>query len=531
MLSDHSVRLSYLITCALVSFLVYKFIVHPGFISPLARIPAAHWSSPFCPLWSWYIKLYELENTTVWTLHQTKGSIVRIGPTELSVNCYEGGIKTIYGAGFDKPDWYFNRFSNYGVDTMFTMKHSKPHAVRKRMLSHVYSKSTVLASPNFRNHAKHVLFDRLLPLWSKHADERVPLDVYPLNFASAMDMFMGYQYGSKTGSNLIQDVEKRDSFLDNFFRPRSTIFWTTEIPRINFWIERFSLKGLDNSSSVAIKAIEDWNLGLLDRAEETILNAIQGGIEDEDRPVVYETLRQKISELSLPQDKRSRLTDDKRIVVASDMLDHLAAAHETSGDTLTYLFYELSQNLELQSRLRAELLSLPNSLTFTFSVPISTVKPPDPKALDALPMLDAIIHETLRRWPSVPGAQPRVTPSPACTLAGYKNIPAGTRVQSYAYCLHRNADVFPDPETWRPERWLNASPTQLADMRRWFWAFSSGGRMCIGSNIAMFSMKHIVAALYTNFRTEIYEAGDMTQGDGFFGGPRGKKLMLKVERA
>jgi len=44
------------------------------------------------------------------------------------------------------------------------------------------------------------------------------------------------------------------------------------------------------------------------------------------------------------------------------------------------------------------------------------------------------------------------------------------------FSLHRNPDVFKDPLDFNPDRWLDAS----VEMKKWFWAFSSGGRMCIG---------------------------------------------------
>lgn len=174
----------------------------------------------------------------------------------------------------------------------------------------------------------------------------------------------------------------------------------------------------------------------------------------------------------------------RRLEIASDMLCHSAAAIETSGDTLTYLYYELSLRPALQAQLRAELLTLANPPLYPLPEGQEIVLP-DFKTVDNLPLLDAVLQETLRIWTAVPGGQPRVTPSPSCTLVGYSGIPAGVRVQASAYALHRNPEVFPDPEEWKPERWLDAEPKQLAEMKRWFWAFSSGGRMCIGSNIAI----------------------------------------------
>lgn len=94
--------------------------------------------------------------------------------------------------------------------------------------------------------------------------------------------------------------------------------------------------------------------------------------------------------------------------------------------------------------------------------------------------------ETLRLHAPIPGIQPRVTPYPTTSLCGYDNIPPNTRVNAQAYSLHRNPEVFPEPETWQPKRWLKPHDSpEMEEMRRWFWAFGSGGRMCVGSNLAV----------------------------------------------
>lgn len=71
---------------------------------------------------------------------------------------------------------------------------------------------------------------------------------------------------------------------------------------------------------------------------------------------------------------------------------------------------------------------------------------------------------------------------------------------------------------------------QRRERDRWFWAFSSGGRMCIGSNFAMHEIKLVVAAVYSNFRTYIVDDEGIEQTDGYTCGPKGNKLFLRFER-
>ena len=107
------VLLSTLVTALLVILFIYQYIIYPAFLSPLSRIPAATWTAKISPLWLHWIRYRNVENQTILKLHQAYGPIVQIGPNELSVNCYDGGIKTIYGSGFPKHDFYRRRFTNY----------------------------------------------------------------------------------------------------------------------------------------------------------------------------------------------------------------------------------------------------------------------------------------------------------------------------------------------------------------------------------------------------------------------------------
>lgn len=92
--------------------LAYHFYVYPALISPLSKIPNAHWSVPITPLWILHKRFKKRENGALEDAHKRLGPFVRTAPNELSVDSLDG-VRTIYQGGFEKADWY-EIFDNYG---------------------------------------------------------------------------------------------------------------------------------------------------------------------------------------------------------------------------------------------------------------------------------------------------------------------------------------------------------------------------------------------------------------------------------
>lgn len=349
------------------------------------------------------------------------------------------------------------------------------------MISNTFSKSFILASANARASVRNVLFGRLLPLLHKAALSNEPVEVLDLAYSYSMDSFIHWQFGRTLASNLIENKEERNMYLKGFFGPIKYTFWTYEFPNIPRLLSKIGIRIIPEHVAPAWKNLEDWNLKKCDSAQELV----SGGqnLQAEDQPEVF---AQAYKTMTKGEDEASmsiKSSYPQRLQIASDMFAHNSAAHETSGNTLTFALYQLSLQPALQRRLHKELMTLDPQLRY--NPESNLVELPAPKDTDALPLLHAVIMETLRLHPSVPGRQPRKTPK-ICSLGGFDNIPPNVTVQCYATVLHRTPSVFPDPETWNPERWITASPSELAEMRRWFWAFGSGGRMCIGANFAYF---------------------------------------------
>ena len=115
------ISLSLLLVAVVLLLCVYKYLVHPSLVSPLSKIPNAHITSSFSPAWILWTRYKSIENRTLHQLHKKLGPVIRLGPKEISVNCVDEGIRTIYSGGFEKNDWYSNLFENYGYSSSLSL--------------------------------------------------------------------------------------------------------------------------------------------------------------------------------------------------------------------------------------------------------------------------------------------------------------------------------------------------------------------------------------------------------------------------
>ncbi|KAM0329799.1 hypothetical protein ACHAQA_003963 [Verticillium albo-atrum] len=166
-------------------------------------------------------------------------------------------------------------------------------------------------------------------------------------------------------------------------------------------------------------------------------------------------------------DRPDGLNDNQ---MASECADHFLAGIDTTSDTLMFLVWALSlpENEQYQAKLRDEVLSLPKDALNEHGYPKAD-------AADRCTYLQAVIKETLRLYAPLPSTEPRSVGAES-VVDGY-SIPADTVVGMSPYIIHRNPEVFKNPLVFNPDRWLGPDAVEL---NRHFWAFSSGGRMCIG---------------------------------------------------
>ncbi|KAI1341772.1 cytochrome P450 [Xylariaceae sp. FL0016] len=456
--------------------------------SPLRQVPGPKSFG----LTKWRLALADWQGTRttlIHDLHTRYGTAVRIGPNEVSFSSLSA-LRTIYGAGagFERTDFY-RMFDVYGRQNLFTFGSAKAHGDRKKVLAHDYSKSAILAPGGV---AKKVVETNVQGFLEMLERERgVVEEVFKSLHWYSLDSITGFLYGDIGGTRALQSDGRSRALLDDIVDPgRRALTWFAV--HLNWYT-----KCIYSKSGIPEKFVT--KLGLLPMHKPTTYTGIRAHALNAWRAFEAAPHDLKLAQEKTPMGRLWRYQESEKLPkldgldCASELADHFLAGIDTTSDTLMFLVWALSlpKNRQYQENLIKEVDQIAES-------ECNSEGNPTVEAVANLPYLDAIIKETLRLYAPLPASEPRSFPRDT-VVDGYQ-IPAGTVVSMSPYTLHRNAEVFPDPLEFRPERWLGECG-DLTEMKKWFWAFSSGGRMCIGMHLAMAEMTTLIAAVYRRYTT------------------------------
>lgn len=130
--------------------------------------------------------------------------------------------------------------------------------------------------------------------------------------------------------------------------------------------------------------------------------------------------------------------------------------------------------------------------------------------LAELPYLRHIILETMRLHPPVSIVMPHLSSS-ECTVGGYR-VPAGTVLLVNLWEIHHSPKIWPDPETFRPERFEGLDVKK--DLGLKFIPFGLGRRACPGENLGYLIIGLSLGSLIQCFEWEKVGEIDMSEGAG-----------------
>ncbi|KAM6178403.1 sterol 26-hydroxylase, mitochondrial [Rhynchocyon petersi] len=250
--------------------------------------------------------------------------------------------------------------------------------------------------------------------------------------------------------------------------------WTR--PLLPFWKQY--LDGWDTIFSFGKK--------LVDQKLKEVEAQLQSGKPDEVQVSGYLHFLLTSGQLSLPE-------------AIGSLPELLMAGVDTTSNTLTWALYHLSKNQAIQEALHKEVVSV---------VPAGQV--PQHKDFVHMPLIKAVIKETLRLYPVVP-TNSRVITENEVEVGGYL-FPKNTQFVFCHYVVSRDPSIFPEPERFEPRRWLRQSQPDALGATHPFGSvpFGYGVRACLGRRIAELEMYLLLTRLMQKYKVVLApETGEL----------------------
>jgi cytochrome P450 len=180
--------------------------------------------------------------------------------------------------------------------------------------------------------------------------------------------------------------------------------------------------------------------------------------------------------LSAKDSENVGMTDEE---LYDELLTLLAAGHETTATAMAWMLYWVHSHPEVHNKLLEELDTLDDF--------------PDPMAISRLPYLTAVCSETLRIYPVSALNFPYLVREPI-ELMGYPLAP-GTTVVPCIYLTHHRQDLYPEPDRFKPERFLERQFSAYE-----YFPFGGGIRRCVGAALAQFQIKLVLATILLRYQ-------------------------------
>ena len=387
-----------------------------------------------------------------------------------------------------KWDWAMKAF---GLKTAFFVTASHElHRIRRGIFAHYLSKATLLRlEPGIQS-----VMDKLVSRFEglKGSSRNVNLlDVYACLTGDVIGQYaFAETYGflddpdfSPFWHKLMIDVSQNGHVLKQFgwIMPLTQAMpdWLVKLiqPQMMSLLDFQRVCFLMNTCKYHTDRLQRFRRQVIE-AKETIARG--------EKPVGQETIFYDVltNDEVRPQEKETdHLQDEAQTIIGAGTV--------TTGHILALTSFYLVENPPILERLQTELGDL------------MSVAGPSPKwqQLEQLPYLTAIITEGLRIGYGIAGRLQRMFPDTVLEYNGY-SVPPMTPISMTAILLHDNPTLFPDPRTFRPERFL-----EQPSLRKYLVPFSRGSRQCAGQNLAYCEFYLALAAVFApgRFRLELFE--------------------------
>lgn len=469
------------ILVAFVTFLVIKrifLIIYRLYFHPLAKYPGpilAKFSSLYEYYWD-LIKDGQMVYHLYHDLHPRFGKFVRIGPNRLRVQDPDAFYEVHYvGSQFARDPDFYHIFGGVG-NPVFTTLDAREHRVRRSYLNPTFSKKKILLTEPMVREKVELMLRR----FEEFERSGKTVNIYIACGALTVDVITDFAFDS------CLDILKTEDFTHRlctvFEQTAESVWFLKHYPTISWLVPRIPLPIMtllmpEASGWAIIQDICTTELKKLFKERDA------GELKRERKPTVMRELLSTLpAEIATPELLRDEGTS------------LIGAALHTTRWVLTVGTYHMARDGEIQKALLQELKAVwPDRKAI-----------PAYNTLEQLPYLTGFVKESIRIACGVIGALPRVVPPSGATVGG-EHFPPGVILEFDVFSMHHNPHAFPDPFSFTPSRWVDASNEDRKVLERHLIGFGSGTRTCLGINLAYMELYLVFASLVRNFEIELTE--------------------------
>ncbi|KAH7353180.1 cytochrome P450 monooxygenase-like protein [Pyrenochaeta sp. MPI-SDFR-AT-0127] len=451
-----------LIACAVCN-VIYNFYFHP-----LAKFPGPPLACVTI-YWKAYIECVASRSFCHYLveLHARYGDIVRVGPNELHF-ANPKAYHDIYNNKnrWDKEARLYKSFnedrSSFGYLTYVEAKN------RKDVLNRSFSQAAIESAEDLCVEKTKAL----CAAFKRQSEASKYLDLFYAFRCMSMDVTTTFCFGKP-----IHAVDAPD------FKAPIVVAMDASLPVFVFFKYSDLYKNMILKCPPKLsKTLSPLTAGLVD-LNQLLLQQINDLTDDPEKLKLLPHKMTIYHRLMDPEAFR-----DKTIPSAGSLYEEgqalMFGGADTVGNTLMVGTFHLLKQPKVLQKLKAELLAAWPSLN---------ANEPKLRDLEKLPYLNSIIKESLRLSSGVTSGLLRVVPATGATVTGVA-LPPETIVSCGSTFVHYNENIFPHPERFIPERWLEST-----ELDNWLVAFSRGPRMCLGINLAWAELRLGFAHVFRKF--------------------------------
>ncbi|KAL9108702.1 MAG: hypothetical protein Q9227_006498 [Pyrenula ochraceoflavens] len=475
-------------------FIIFKIFQYAYriFLHPLSKVPGPRLA--ISSLYGAYFDLFQNGGFCKYIakLHDMYGPVVRISPNEVHVKDMASYSQVFsVGTQFSKPWEYYHSRTIEGslLNVLDTPSAKRRRAVYGRRFSkeEVWSNEKMLLEN----------IEKFVQRLKEEGRQRKPVNMSFGYKCLTSDIIMAFAFHENFGGLEAQNfLHPTILAMDNLF-----IFslWGMYFPNFYDAIDTLIDQLPRRLMNVCAPAMIDF--GAFIKSRSRLAKSVKQSRKAENGIYSDKTVYDLLLNSST---KRQEKPLDDSILAAEASLMFLAGT-DTTANALAVGTFNILSSPKIYDRLYKELKEAQQAHGDDF---LTTA------VLQNLPYLNAVIKESLRLSYGAPGRLPRIVPASGHEVAGY-HLPAGTYVSHSAYVYHNDEEIFPDNNTFEPERWLKGDTTEME------------------RSIANLELLLIYARVFSELNMTLYKttAKDMEWGDYAVQVFKGKlKVMVEMDK-